>query len=64
MHRHYNHDKTSLRVNGDNGWMCVASTNSSSVYVFADTRGKRVPMELLSGYRGTMVHDAWKPYDQ
>ncbi|MBX8638577.1 MAG: transposase [Thermoplasmata archaeon] len=62
-HRHCNLDETSLRVNGDSGWIWVASANSSSVYVIADTRGKRVPMELLSGYRGTMVHDAWKPYD-
>lgn len=62
-HGHCNLDETSLRVNGDNGWMWVASTNSSSVYVIADTRGKRVPIELLSGYRGVMVHDAWKPYD-
>ena len=62
-HKHCNLDETSLRVNGDNGWMWVASTNSSSVYVIANTRGKRVPIELLSGYSGVMVHDAWKPYD-
>ncbi len=62
-HSHCNLDETSLRVNGDNGWMWVASTNSSVVYRIADTRGKSVPIELLSGYSGVMIHDAWKPYD-
>ena len=58
-----NLDETSLRVGGNNGWMWVASTNSSVVYRIAGTRGRSVPVELLSGYRGVMVHDAWKPYD-
>ena len=62
-HSHCSLDETSLRVNGDNGWMWVASTNSSVVYRIAGTRGKSVPMELLSGYSGVMIHDAWKPYD-
>jgi transposase len=29
----------------------------------ASTRGKAVPLELLSGYKSTMVHDDWKPYN-
>ena len=62
-HGHCNLDETSLRVNGKNGWMWVASTNSSVVYRIANTRGRSVPMELLSGYSGVMIHDAWKPYD-
>ena len=62
-HKHCNCDETSLRVDGNNGWMWVVSTNNSSVYVIANTRGKRVPIELLSGYSGVMIHDAWKPYD-
>ena len=39
------------------------ATNSSVVYRVTNTRGKAVPQELLSGYRGTMVLDDWKPYN-
>ena len=39
-HGHCNCDETSLRVNGCNGWMWVVSTNNSSVYTIANTRGK------------------------
>ena len=60
---HYEVVDERAHVDGSNGWMWVVSTNNSSVYVIANTRGKRVPIELLSGYSGVMIHDAWKPYD-
>lgn len=56
-------DETRLRVNGDNGWLWAIATNSSVVYRIANTRGKAVPLELLSGYTGTLCHDDWKPYN-
>ena len=56
-------DETKLRVNGNNEWLWVIATNSSVVYRIADTKGKAVPLELLSGYKGTLFHDDWKPYN-
>ena len=56
-------DETRLRIGGDNGWLWVIATNSSVVYRVANTRGKAVPLELLSGYTGTLCHDDWKPYN-
>ena len=61
-HRDAGADETKLRVNGNNGWLWVIAANSSVVYRVADTRGKAVPLELLSGYKGTLCHDDWKPY--
>ena len=56
-------DETSFRVRGKNGWMWVFVTLSSVVYRIADSRGQDVVQEVLNGFEGTLVSDAWKPYD-
>lgn len=56
-------DETKFRVRGENGWMWVFVTLSSVVYRIADTRGQSVVREVLDGYTGTLVSDAWDPYD-
>ncbi len=58
-------DETELKINGDNGWLWVIATNSSVGYWIAgtySTRGKAVTLGLLSGYKGIIIHDDWKPY--
>ena len=62
-HRNAGADETKLRTGGNNRWMWAIATNSSVVYRIAGIRGKAVPIELLSGYRGALVHNDWKPYN-
>lgn len=56
-------DETGFRVGGDNGWLWVFDFLLGSLYVVAPTRGHEVPEEVLEGFDGTLVRDAWKPYD-
>ena len=56
-------DETKFRVRGSNGWMWVFVTLSSVVYRIANTRGHEVVEEVLGGFEGTLVSDAWRPYD-
>ena len=56
-------DETSFRISGANGWMWVYSHLAATVYQIAPTRGRDAVLEMLEGYRGTLEHDAWDPYD-
>jgi transposase len=56
-------DETSFRVGGQNGWMWVFSHLKAVVYRIAPSRGQDVVREMLEGYEGTIVRDAWDPYD-
>jgi transposase len=56
-------DETSFRIGGQNGWMWVFSHLNAVVYRIAPSRGQDVVREMLEGFEGTLVHDAWDPYD-
>ncbi|MGP8071745.1 MAG: IS66 family transposase, partial [Thermoplasmata archaeon] len=56
-------DETSFRIGGQNGWMWVFSHLKAVVYRIAPSRGQDVVREMLEGYEGTLVRDAWDPYD-
>ncbi len=56
-------DETSFRIGGQNGWMWVFSHLKAVVYRIAPSRGQDVVREMLEGYEGTIVRDAWDPYD-
>ena len=56
-------DETSFRIRGENGWMWVFCHLEAVVYRIAPSRASDVVQEMLGGYEGTVVHDAWDPYD-
>jgi len=56
-------DETSFRIGGENGWMWVFTHLEAVVYRIAPSRASDVVQEMLGGYEGTIVHDAWDPYD-
>jgi len=57
-------DETSLRVNGKNQWVHVASTAKTTRYGLHRSRGKKATDDIgiLPRYKGTMVHDAYSVY--
>lgn len=59
---HY--DETSMRVNGQTQWLHVASNNNATAYAIHPKRGTIAmnTINILPRYKGTGVHDGWKPY--
>ncbi len=57
-------DETSLRVNGKNQSVHVASTSKETRYGLHRSRGKQATDDIgiLPRYKGTMVHDAYAVY--
>ena len=58
-----NADETGFRIGGENAWLWAFVHSLASLYVVAPTRGHKVPEEILDGFDGVLVRDAWKPYD-
>ncbi|MGI0067861.1 MAG: IS66 family transposase [Thermoplasmata archaeon] len=56
-------DETSFRINGENGWLWVFVHVTAVVYRIAPSRGQDVVKEMLEGFEGTLVRDAWDPYN-
>jgi transposase len=56
-------DETSFRIGGQNGGMWVFSHLQAVVDRIAPSRGQDVVREMLEGFEGTLVRDAWDPYD-
>lgn len=56
-------DETSFRIGGENGWLWVFVHVTAVVYRIAPTRGQEVVKEMLEGFEGTLVRDAWDPYN-
>ena len=59
-------DETGCRVEGKTNWLHVGTTESETYYYVDKKRGKEAldRMGLLSGYKGTVVHDCWSAYFQ
>ena len=57
-------DETSLRVNNHNAWLHVLSNEKLTYYFVHRKRGKQAmdEMDVLLFFRGTLVHDNFKPY--
>lgn len=56
-------DETRLHIHGENGWPWVYEHLAAAVYPIAPTRRHDAPLEVLEGYEGTLVRDAWDPHD-
>ena len=57
-------DESGLRVRGKLHWLHVACTESLTSYEVHAKRGQEAmdDADILSAFRGTAVHDHWKPY--
>jgi transposase len=57
-------DESGLRVRGTLHWLPVASTERLTAYEVHAKRGHAAmeAMGILGPFRGTVVHDHWKPY--
>ena len=58
-----NADETGFRIGGGNGWLWVFAHAMGAFYVLDPSRGRKVPMRVLKGFRGVLGRDGWKPYD-
>jgi transposase len=56
-------DETSSRISGENGWLWVFVHVTAVVYRIAPSRGQELVREVLKGFEGTLVRDAWDPYN-
>lgn len=59
-----NCDETGLRVNDSQHWLHCLCDEKWSYLVLHKKRGSKAmdEIDILSGFRNTMVHDFWKPY--
>ena len=56
-------DETSSRIKGENGWLWVFVHLTAVIHRICPSRGQEVVREVLDGFEGTLVRDAWDPYN-
>jgi transposase len=59
-----NFDETGMRSEGKTQWLHVASTEKLTYYAVHEKRGEKAArdIDILADFKGTAVHDHWKPY--
>jgi transposase len=57
-------DETGMRSKGKTKWLHVASTEKLTYYEVHQNRGEKATKDIgiLPDFKGTAVHDHWKPY--
>ena len=57
-------DETGIRVEGKTAWLHVSSTDTLTCYGAHQKRGREATEDIgiLPRFKGTAVHDFWKPY--
>jgi transposase len=60
-----NCDETGMKIKGKRHWLHVASNDKYTCYLAHPKRGSEAmdAMEILPEFKGTAVHDGWKPYN-
>ena len=58
-------DETGMKIEGKRNWLHVASNDKYTYYLAHRKRGSEAinAMGILSEFKGTAVHDGWKPYN-
>ena len=58
-------DETGMKVQGKRHWLHVASNNKYTCYFAHPKRGSEAinAMGILPEFKGTAIHDGWKPYN-
>lgn len=59
-------DETGMRIEGRTSWVHDFSTDTHTVLIAHDKRGKEAmdAIGLLPNYKGTLMHDRWASYDK
>ena len=58
-------DETGMKIQGKRHWLHVASNNKYTCYFAHPKRGSEAinAMGILPEFKGTAIHDGWKPYN-
>jgi len=58
-------DETGMKIEGKRHWLHVASNDKYTCYLTHPKRGSQAmdAMGILPEFKGTAVHDGWKPYN-
>jgi transposase len=58
-------DETGWRIDGDNAWVWIATTEDLTYYHVAHGRGFEAATDIVDAdFDGTLVHDGWVVYDR
>jgi len=58
-------DETGIKVNGEKWWLWIFRTDKGdALVVIRKSRGRDVPHEILGEYRGVVISDGWRAYNE